>query len=1381
MPYPTPPPEPAAILLPFDNEATPNSLFDPVSLSGDLSNQGNPLLAQAIVPARDGVGTQVTPRGDRYDITGGQLSGNGSNLFHSFSRFGLSQGQIANFLSNPQILNILTRITGGEASLINGRIQVTGGNSNLFLINPAGIVFGPTASLNVPASFFATTANGVGLGCGIGGVGCGGWFSATGENHYAGLNGTPNGLAFTATNPGAIANAAHLTVRQGQSLSLIGGTVITTGQLFAPEGKITLASVPGTSLVRLSQTGSLLSLEVSPLRAENGGWRDESGSAHSPVLSPPSLPELLTGGNQHNATGITVNGNGELVLTSSGTRVEASPGTTIVVGQLEVSGRRGGQVTVVGDRVGLVGATVQAFGDQGGGTIRIGGDFQGNGTIPNATRTYISPDSTLHADALRSGNGGRVIVWADKTTEFYGTITARGATSPYPSNGGFSEVSGKQNLLFRGNVDLSAPAGTPGTLLLDPVDINIVGGAGGAQDGALPVVLTGDAPATFTISQAALQSQAGNVILQATNNITVASGVSLAFVPGGSITFTTDADNDGAGSFSMDPTQTIQASGRNLTISGASLTLGNLNTSSIAAGTSTGGNVTLTGRNNVAVGNIFTAASATPPGTQTATAGSVAISAGGSITAGSITTVANTITAAGSSATGGNVSLTANGGNIVFSDITTTASTAQTSVGGNVSLIANGVVQGTTAGNTITTASPTQSGSVTIQHNGGPTNIPFVVGSPSGNGTAGAIDAGGASVITSNSFPVLPDGGTVVVGAAPNAIAITSINQPPTLTINQTLSGAVQGQPFAFTYADLAPAIADANLDQTRLLVSAINTGTLIINGVQAVPGVTLSPGDVLVFIPPPLTTGLLSSAFSLVASDGVSVSAVVPVNIDISRTSVPQGPGNPPTNPPTPSPFDPSFGNLLQQPVRTSGANDVLALTSLPCNSTDVGVNSLDDQYAQEFEEYLGKRSGVAQTKQLEACEVFDQIEAATGVKPAIVYASFVPGSVRAPETAPQAKSLPISPSLAQFRPDPLVRQNPVAQKSGTQESGDDELELIIVVPGSAPIYRRVSGATRTQVLAMARQLTTAITDPTTRETTSFLAPAQQLYQWLVSPLEPALQAKKIQNLVFILDGGLRSLPLAALHDGKGFLIERYSLGLMPSLSLTDTRYRDIKSFQVLAMGASQFKDQKPLPAVPIELSAIFKDQWSGKSFLNESFTLGNLKSQRQLQPYGIVHLATHAEFKPGKPDQSYIQLWDAKLGLDQVPQLGLNQPPVELLVLSACRTALGDAEAELGFAGLAYQAGVRSALASLWAVDDEGTLAFMTEFYQKLKTAPIKAEAVRQTQLAMLRKQIRLEQGKLITTAGTIPLPGELQVGEEDLSFPFYWAAFTLIGNQW
>ncbi len=109
--------------------------------------------AQPLIPANDGTNTVVKSEQNRTDISGGQLSGNGANLFHSFSQFNLSEGQIANFLTNPNIQNILGRITGGDVSVINGLISVSGGNSNLFLMNPAGIVFGHNARLNVPGSF----------------------------------------------------------------------------------------------------------------------------------------------------------------------------------------------------------------------------------------------------------------------------------------------------------------------------------------------------------------------------------------------------------------------------------------------------------------------------------------------------------------------------------------------------------------------------------------------------------------------------------------------------------------------------------------------------------------------------------------------------------------------------------------------------------------------------------------------------------------------------------------------------------------------------------------------------------------------------------------------------------------------------------------------------------------------------------------------------------------------------------------------------------------------------------------------------------------------------------------------------------------------------
>ncbi|MBD0347444.1 MAG: filamentous hemagglutinin N-terminal domain-containing protein, partial [Coleofasciculus sp. Co-bin14] len=167
----------------------------------------SPALAQSITPTADGTGTLVTPDGNRIDIHGGTLSGNGVNLFHSFQKFGLDAGQIANFVSNPVIRNILGRVQGGEPSLINGLIQVSGGNSNLFLMNPAGIVFGSGASLNVPASFTATTATGIGFE--------GGWFQAFGTNDYRSLGGTPNAFRFGAISVGAIINAGNLAVGQG--------------------------------------------------------------------------------------------------------------------------------------------------------------------------------------------------------------------------------------------------------------------------------------------------------------------------------------------------------------------------------------------------------------------------------------------------------------------------------------------------------------------------------------------------------------------------------------------------------------------------------------------------------------------------------------------------------------------------------------------------------------------------------------------------------------------------------------------------------------------------------------------------------------------------------------------------------------------------------------------------------------------------------------------------------------------------------------------------------------------------------------------------------------------------------------------------------------
>lgn len=338
------------------------------------------------------------------------------------------------------------------------------------------------------------------------------------------------------------------------------------------------------------------------------------------------------------------------------------------------------------------------------------------------------------------------------------------------------------------------------------------------------------------------------------------------------------------------------------------------------------------------------------------------------------------------------------------------------------------------------------------------------------------------------------------------------------------------------------------------------------------------------------------------------------------------------------------------------------------------------------------------------------------------------------------------------------------------------NQLELLLVTPGASPVRRVIPEADRPTLLAVAQQFRTTVADVQQTRTSSYLEPAQQLYQWLIAPLEADLQAQQIDTLLLCVGAGLRSLPFAALHNGQQFLVETYNFSLIPAFSLLDIRYTNLQTAPVLAMGASQFQTQAPLPAVPVELSAVVNTQ-GGAAFLNHQFTVSNLRYQRQQQPYEIVHLATHAEFLPGAASQSFIQFWDTELPLPQLQALQLNQPAVNLLVLSACRTALGDQEAELGFSGLAIQSGAASALGSLWAVNDQATMTLMLQFYQQLKTAPLKALSLRQAQIALLQGA-----GLPAPTSISVRQSNELaQAQLPDFSHPHYWSTFTLIGSPW
>jgi CHAT domain-containing protein len=343
------------------------------------------------------------------------------------------------------------------------------------------------------------------------------------------------------------------------------------------------------------------------------------------------------------------------------------------------------------------------------------------------------------------------------------------------------------------------------------------------------------------------------------------------------------------------------------------------------------------------------------------------------------------------------------------------------------------------------------------------------------------------------------------------------------------------------------------------------------------------------------------------------------------------------------------------------------------------------------------------------------------------------------------------------------------------------DGLNLLLVTATGTPVHKKVLEANAKTIPDATKALRNNVSQAQTTSA-EYLPPAQKLDQWLIQPVTAELKAQKIDTILFCLGTNLRGLPLAALHDGKQFLAERFNLGIIPAFNLVDTRSQPLSGSSLLAMGASTFADNDNLPAVPLELATITDQKsWPGTVLLNEAFTLEKFKQARLRKPYGIVHLATHADISAKSVKDSYIQFWDRRLQLNQIREMQLDQPAVKLLVLSACKTALGTPNAELGFAGLAMQSGARSVLASLWAVNDRGTLVMMSEFYQRLKTTPLKSKALRRTQIAMLKGDLN-KAGNLLMRGAAVNDSGMRPVSkDQDLSHPYYWAAFTMIGNPW
>jgi CHAT domain-containing protein len=252
-------------------------------------------------------------------------------------------------------------------------------------------------------------------------------------------------------------------------------------------------------------------------------------------------------------------------------------------------------------------------------------------------------------------------------------------------------------------------------------------------------------------------------------------------------------------------------------------------------------------------------------------------------------------------------------------------------------------------------------------------------------------------------------------------------------------------------------------------------------------------------------------------------------------------------------------------------------------------------------------------------------------------------------------------------------------------------------------------------------------------------LRPQQQFYDWLIRPLAAELEESGIKTLVFVLDGVLRGVPMAALHDGQQYLIEKYNVALTPGLQLLSPRSLAPEQLRTLAAGLAEARQGfSPLPGVKEEVKEI-SEVVSAEVLLDQDFTRSRLQREIEATSFPVIHLATHGQFS-SQVEDTFLLTWDERINVKNFDQLlrereGQERSPIELLILSACQTAAGDKRAVLGLAGIAVRSGARSTLATLWSVQDRSTAYLMSQFYEALSQPGIsKAEALRQAQLSLL-----------------------------------------------
>jgi len=327
-----------------------------------------------------------------------------------------------------------------------------------------------------------------------------------------------------------------------------------------------------------------------------------------------------------------------------------------------------------------------------------------------------------------------------------------------------------------------------------------------------------------------------------------------------------------------------------------------------------------------------------------------------------------------------------------------------------------------------------------------------------------------------------------------------------------------------------------------------------------------------------------------------------------------------------------------------------------------------------------------------------------------------------------------------------------------------EDQLEVIVKLPGNDQLQRHRTDKSRDEVQSILRKLRLDL--PQSDKTSEIKKGAKEVYSWLIDPFEAqfknAAKDSEVDTLVFVLDGAFRNVPMGVLYDGEQYLIEKYALGVNLGLQLQAPKAIAEEQLNVLAAGLvnppADYQRFAPLPGIVQEFEQLSATGLDNEQIFNQAFTRDALSERVQSDQFNVVHLATHGEFS-SNAEQTFILAADGPVNVVELDGLLRNRSQsddvaIELLVLSACQTAAGDDRAALGLAGVALKAGARSTLASLWNVNDDSTAALMGLFYQQLANDQVtKAEALRNAQRILL--------------------------ASEQYRYPSAWAPYIMVGN--